>query len=284
MGVATAGKTGDVWFGRNDRSVTGTDVIVDTATAWTAASGAVTMATRAIATTDAGTRPAVSEVYNRATCASLTGAGGIARKSFTAVSLVTDAGITFYIRPSTAITAGQLTLKLCSDTLGATAVETLSLPALDANVFTRIALKYVTPANLTAIQSVVISETTTVNASWTLDFYDIVGMLQVGGAMNWSVNYAIDTLDSTDYQSGGTREFLPSFAATDGSFDGHIEGAPAIPFGEIVAFVFHQTSTMGKAYITDGFITSNGASSSFDALNDISYSFQGSGLLQQPIA
>lgn len=78
-----------------------------------------------------------------------------AYKSFTSADISTMLAVQVCLRISSGAATGSLKLLLCSDTSGATAVETLVIPALVSgwNICT---LPLAVPANCTAIQSVAI--------------------------------------------------------------------------------------------------------------------------------
>lgn len=93
-------------------------------TAWTAGAG--------VTTTTSTTRKEGAKSTSIATDGTVTAAALLA---YFAVTQDCSAykKVCFWIRPNAAVASGVLTLKLCSDALGVTAVHTISIPALTAN-------------------------------------------------------------------------------------------------------------------------------------------------------
>ena len=75
-------------------------------------------------------------------------------EDFSSLDLSAESGVHFWIYSTIATAAGDLQLLLDDTSACASALETLSVPALAANTWTPVYIAYATPGNLTAIISV----------------------------------------------------------------------------------------------------------------------------------
>jgi hypothetical protein len=90
--------------------------------------------------------------------------GIAATYDFAAKNLSTYDHIHLYIRSSISISSGQIQFLLDNSAVCASPLETLNLPALTANTWTRVSLPLASPASLTAIISIGLSFTADVGA------------------------------------------------------------------------------------------------------------------------
>ncbi len=105
-----------------------------------------------------------TELYRQHTCTKLAVGGAVAAAAqlgYIASSIADYSNydtLELWIRSDIAQTAANLELLLCSDTLGVTAVDTMSLPALTIDTWTRIQLTLANPELDTAIRSIALKQ------------------------------------------------------------------------------------------------------------------------------
>lgn len=167
--------------------------IDDCGTAWTAAAN-VTQSQNTTAHKEG------SACQNLALAAGFT-TGLVAYKATGTLNLSGYQQITFWIQTTlSSVTAGQIEIKLCSDTAGATPVNTFSLPALAvANNWAAITIDLATNLG-SAIESVALYETADLGAH-TVVIDNIVAVKASGNQDSLSLNSLItknSTLPSTD--------------------------------------------------------------------------------------
>ena len=110
----------------------------------------------------------------------------------------------------------------------------------------------------------------------------------VTGCKNWTLDYTVEMLDTTDFADGdaanAARTFLPGLSNWSGSFSGYKDGQP-LPFGfsDAIALVMEE-DTAGTQWTGSAFITGIHASVSVDGLVEYTYDFQGTGALTEASA
>jgi len=213
----------------------------------------------------------------RATTTSV-GATTILMSEAISVDLSTYAGLVLWIRSSVNTAAGDLRILLDDTALCASPLEDLSIPALVANTWTRVLLKLATPASLTAVISIGLKQQVDL-ADGTFDVDDVEALKSVAGMSSWSLDYKFDTEDSTDFDSSGTAEFIPTISSWSGSFDGFKDGAP-IAGGTLAALALAESATHGQAWIGNAIITGVSPNTPVKGIVTYKYTFQGSGELQ----
>lgn len=99
----------------------------------------------------------------------------LATEAIAPLNLSTRKDISLWIKSSVALNAGDLQLLLDDTAACASPLESLNIPAISANTWTKVNLKPVTPANLTAVISVGIKMVVDKGA-FTLNLDHIVGV------------------------------------------------------------------------------------------------------------
>jgi len=102
---------------------------------------------------------------------------------------------------------------------------------------------------------------------------------QVAGIKSWSLDYTKDLLDSTGFDSTGTREFVLGFSDWKGTFEGYKDGTPIALATATITLNLKESTTTGQNWTGAAYITGIHPSASFDGLVSYSYDFQGSGAL-----
>jgi hypothetical protein len=183
-----------------------------------------------------------------------------------------------WIKCSINTAAGDLEIHLDNTGSCASPLETLAVPALAAGVWTRIAMKLVTPASLGSLISIgLYQKVNLADCSIWLD--DIRAVAMVDGIKAWSMDYVVEMLETTDFGSAGVREYIAAGSGWSGTFEGLKDGVP-LGIGSEVVLVLSETNTSGQCWIGDAFITGVHPAVSSDGIVEYSYDFQGTGALQ----
>ena len=106
----------------------------------------------------------------------------------------------------------------------------------------------------------------------------------IAGIRNWTLDYTVDMLDTTDFADGAAtnaaRTFLPGLSQWSGTFEGLKDGAPqALGFASSVTLKLEEDTTyywQGSAFISG--IHPNVA---VDGVITYTYDFQGTGELTE---
>ncbi len=98
---------------------------------------------------------------------------------------------------------------------------------------------------------------------------------------NWTINENADTLESTDFDSGGEREYLAGLTDWDGSFGGRWESSQAsdVQVGSTVDLELDLNATY--SYSGSAIVTGKSVDNNVDGTVDASYDFQGTGTLTE---
>jgi len=129
--------------------------------------------------------------------------GIAATKDFTAINITGFTIVQFWIKSTVALTAGQVQLVLDNTAACATPLESLDIPALAANLWTRVNLTFATPANLTAVISVGINVVTDLGAC-TIYVSDI----RTNSKIALTENYAGATATGLSYKIIGKKSMV----------------------------------------------------------------------------
>jgi hypothetical protein len=119
--------------------------------------------------------------------------GIMAYRNDTYGDLSDDSFVRFWIKSSVATEAGDLQLLLDDTAACASPLETLDLPALEADVWTIVVLEFGTPANLTAVASIGIQGATDIGAAViNLDDFEVFESLDsaLDDENYWSISSA----------------------------------------------------------------------------------------------
>lgn len=172
-----------------------TKKIDDCETAWTVANTSTISATTTakqgyVAVSIAKTSPATSTLYGY--------------KAITSTDYSAYQAITFWIQNSAAITAGQWTLTLCSDTAGVTAVDTFAIPAIASTAaWVALTIPRNGGGNLgSAIQSVALKTGATTPATITIILDNITACTTNGLSLT-------SLISKNSLAQGGTEPWLP---------------------------------------------------------------------------
>ena len=107
---------------------------------------------------------------------------------------------------------------------------------------------------------------------------DVLAPGAIVGIRAWSIDYAAAALDSSGYDGGQDKTFIPGMKEWSGSFEGFKDGAP-LAVGTLIAFEFQESAVVTQKWTGSGSITNISAGSSVDGIVTYNYSFQGTGAL-----
>lgn len=107
---------------------------------------------------------------------------------------------------------------------------------------------------------------------------NVVSTAAVTGINQWSIDYTVAMLDTTDFSASGIRSVIPGVSQWEGSFSGYKDGVPVtLGVATSVSLILAEaaaTNWTGIAYINGVHATTN-----FDGLVSYSYDFTGNGAL-----
>ena len=211
------------------------------------------------------------------------GAGALLMSEAITKNLTAYHGISFWVRSSVNTAAGDLRLLLDDNAECVSPLENLLIPALTANTWRLCNLRLATPSLLGAVISVGLYQQVNL-ADGTFDVDSVYALKEVAGIKNWSVDYAFDPLDVTDYQSDGVREVIAGRSQWSGSFDGDKDGAP-LSVGVIVYVALNEDkSSNAGTWVGQALLTGISAAAPSDGVVTYSYKFEGTGPLEIPTA
>jgi hypothetical protein len=213
----------------------------------------------------------------RATTTSI-GADTILMSEAISADLSTYDALILWIRSSVNTAAGDLRILLDDTANCASPLENLQVPALVANTWTRVLLRFATPANLTAVISIGLKQQVGL-ADGTFDIDDVHALKQIAGIDTWSIDYTANTEETTDFSDAGVEAHIPTTTGWSGSFDGKKDGAP-LGFGSEVKLALGESSTNGQCWIGNAIVTGISPNTSAKGLVLYKYTYLGTGELQ----
>ena len=203
---------------------------------------------------------------------------------FASNNISTWTAVVFWVRSSVNTSAGDLQLLLDNTSACASPLESMNIPALTANTWTRVLLRFATPANLTAVISVGLKQVTDL-ADGTFDVDDVRVIRKVAETTEWSLTFTGDTVDVTSFDSSGWHENLATLKQWNATWNVLKTAAPMSEFGTEAVVAFEENDTVGRAWVGNLIINNaNETISATGAAVAYSYSGIGTGELQAPVA
>ena len=99
----------------------------------------------------------------------------------------------------------------------------------------------------------------------------------VAGINQWSLDYTVDMLETTDFAASGVASYIPGVSRWSGTFSGYKDGVPQTLGTSSITLVLGEdaaTNWQGSAHISGVHPTTN-----FDGVVSYAYDFQGTGAL-----
>ena len=115
--------------------------------------------------------------------------------------------------------------------------------------------------------------------SATIYLDDIRAAKIVAGINSWSLDYTVDALETSDFQSAGVKSYIAGGSGWSGSFSGYKSGAP-LSIGSQYGIELAESATVTQMWLGTIIIMAVHPSVGFDGVVSYSYDFQGSGVLQ----
>lgn len=107
---------------------------------------------------------------------------------------------------------------------------------------------------------------------------------EVTGIKSWTLDYTVDTLETTDFDDAGVKTYVVGCSGWSGTFEGLKDGVPLPLAGAAVSLALKETQTATQKWTGSAFITGIHANTSSDGIVTYSYDFQGTGALVVPTA
>ena len=101
---------------------------------------------------------------------------------------------------------------------------------------------------------------------------------EVVGVKAWSLDQAVDALETTGFDSSGNKAYIPGLSGWSGSFEGHKDGAP-LTIGTEIALVLKESATATQKHTGQAIVTGFSAKTDVAGVVAYSYTFQGTGAL-----
>jgi len=101
---------------------------------------------------------------------------------------------------------------------------------------------------------------------------------EVKGIKSWTLDYVFEALETTDFEDGGVRSYIPGISGWSGSFEGAKDAAPTA-IGTEIALVLKESDTANQQWSGQAILTAIHPTTGYDGLVSYSYDFQGTGSL-----
>jgi len=202
----------------------------------------------------------------------------IASEVIVSLDISTYSQVMLWVKSSVNIaTAGDLQLLLDEHALCASPLA-LDIPILVANTW-KLCKIAATLTDYDATISVGVKLTANDPGAFNLWLDEIRAAKRVAGIKSWTLDQVMDALDTTAFDSGGHRQFIPGLDAWSGSFEGYKDGAP-LTIGTVVHLELRESSTATQQFRGSAIITGLHVNTSVDGLVTYGYDFQGTDLLE----
>ncbi len=98
----------------------------------------------------------------------------------------------------------------------------------------------------------------------------------IAGINQWSLDYTVDMLETTDFSASGVANYIPGVSRWSGSFSGYKDGVPqALASAETVNLCLGVSSVSTTAYHGTAFISGVHPTTNFDGIVSYQYDFTG---------
>ena len=212
--------------------------------------------------------------------------GIIGSKSIASADLSTRDAITVWLRCSADVAFGEMQFLLDNTALCASPIETLNVPVLVANKWTRVVFRLSATEDDTAIISIgvqVIGNNQNSDlGAYTLDIYQPRIFDEFEGRKAFSITHSVDSMEETDYQSNACKEFKVTTSNWNVTIEGHKEGPPPLLKGQSYLFAFVESNSIGQAFVGEGFYSGFTPAGNFSDIVQYPYTIQGISYLHQP--
>jgi hypothetical protein len=104
------------------------------------------------------------------------------------------------------------------------------------------------------------------------------------GIKDWTLDYTIDPLETTDFNASGCATYITGIARWSGSFSGYKDGTLQGIGTTAVSLILAVTSASTSGFIGQAFITGIHSGNAVDGVATIAYDYTGTGALTVPTA
>lgn len=108
------------------------------------------------------------------------------------------------------------------------------------------------------------------------------GTAAAAGIKDWSIDYTIDPLETTDFGASGAATYITGVSRWSGGFSGYKDGVPKVIGVNSVSLVLAVTSVSTSGWMGTAFITGIHMTNAFDGVATVNYDFQGTGSVTPP--
>ena len=103
----------------------------------------------------------------------------------------------------------------------------------------------------------------------------------VTGIRNWTLDYTVDTVETTDFADAGVGTFLPTISRWSGTLEGLKDGVPLTlgTSSTAITIKLYESQIGSEFWTGDCFITGISTNTAFDGAVTYAYTFQGTAAL-----
>ena len=207
--------------------------------------------------------------------------GLIGSEVVTSMNLSSYSQLMAWVKSSVALSANDWNIRLDDTALCGTPIVTANIPALLVDTWKLIKIT-ADLSGCTAIISVGLGQAVDKGAmSFWID--DLRAAKAIAGIKSWALDFTMDTLDVTGFDSGGHRAFMPVLDQWSGSFEGFKDGAP-LTIGTVLSAEFQESATLTQVWRGEIIITGVHPGTAVDGVVTYGYDFTGTDLLEIPTA
>jgi hypothetical protein len=102
------------------------------------------------------------------------------------------------------------------------------------------------------------------------------------GIKDWTLDYTIDPLETTDFNSSGAANYITGVCRWTGSFSGYKDGIFLAIGTATVSMSLAATSVATTAFTGNAFITGVHSGAAVDGVATVAYDYTGTGALVVP--
>ena len=215
-------------------------------------------------------------------CAAGLGAGDIiASQAIGALDLTGYDTLMAWLKSSVLTAAADIQLQMDDNAMLASPTTTTDIPILAAGEW-RLCVMPQDLSGAGAIISIGLLYTVDIGAAdiW-IDH--IMAAKAVAGIRSWTLDYVMNTQETTGFDSSGHKTFVPTIDEWAGSFEGFKDGAP-LAIGSVVHLQLRESAVATQAWIGSAIITAIHPNVAVDGVAMYSYDFQGTKELAVPTA
>ncbi len=102
---------------------------------------------------------------------------------------------------------------------------------------------------------------------------------QVTGIKSWTLDYTVDTLETTDFADAGVKAYIVGGSGWSGSFEGFKDTTPLPLAGTAVTVKLYESQAANQFWTGSAFLVGIHVNTAMDGIVTYAYDFQGTGAL-----